>query len=125
MKKEMMVVRKERHAEGVVLYGYNPDFHVIAGVKTKVKVGSKIEYKEGGVNFGWFRRVIPDSEYTRPCDRCRTTKKKRLRCSVVMKEGTSRADAEFVENGVCYGYTYYYCRPCIKKDERELKVWKD
>lgn len=64
---------------------------------------------------------------TRKCDNyfCREAEAKRFRCSVIMPEGTPPQDAEFVKDGVAYGYTYYYCAKCLKADTRPLKVWDE
>lgn len=52
-----------------------------------------------------------------------------IRCSIIMKKGTPPGDAVFVEDGVAYGYTYYYCKRCFqrlsKARKAELKVWND
>ena len=58
------------------------------------------------------------------CDKCGKRKGK-FRCSVIMSKDTPPKDAVFVEDGIAYGMTYYYCKPCLKSDKRNLKVWKD
>ena len=42
----------------VLIYGDNESFHVIAPANTKVREGERIEYQDGGVNFGWFIQVL-------------------------------------------------------------------
>jgi hypothetical protein len=41
----------------VLLFGSDPNYHIIAPIKTSVNAGGTIEYEDGGVNFGWFKRL--------------------------------------------------------------------
>ena len=54
----------------------------------------------------------------------------KFRCSVKMPTGTKLEDAEFVENGIAYGFTYFFCKSCLKKRKKikwgkNLHVWGD
>jgi hypothetical protein len=47
-----------------------------------------------------------------------------------MPTGTKLEDAEFVENGIAYGFTYFFCKSCLKKRKKikwgkNLHVWGD
>jgi len=63
-----------------------------------------------------------------PCDGLKCKVEETLRCSIIMPQGTDPKDALFVEDGVAYGITYFYCKKCIKKQTKQgrfLKVWSD
>lgn len=42
----------------VLLYGTNPNYHLIASTRDKVEVGNTVEYEPYGINFGLFKRVV-------------------------------------------------------------------
>ena len=57
-KATLRVKRKEVQHDRVLLYGANPDYHVIASPKDEVAEGDLIECEPCGVNFGWFKQVL-------------------------------------------------------------------
>ena len=55
---QLKVAKKEDQGDRVLLYGSDPNYHLIADVKDVVEVGDTVEYEECGVNFGWFKKVL-------------------------------------------------------------------
>jgi hypothetical protein len=56
----IIVQRVEDQGNRVLLWGKDPDYHVIADAGCTVKVGDTIEYELYGFNFGWH---IPEPDY--------------------------------------------------------------
>ena len=59
---KLVVKKVDDQGDRIVLYGDDPQYHLIADTKAVVKVGDQVEYETGGVNFGWFVRVLTSVE---------------------------------------------------------------
>ncbi len=51
---EMVVRRIQKQADRILLYGEDERYHLIAGLRVRVKVGDTVLYRDVGVNFGDF-----------------------------------------------------------------------
>lgn len=57
-KKFITISRVDDQGDRVLLFGSNPNYHIIASPKDGVKAGDEIEFEPYGWNFGWFKRKV-------------------------------------------------------------------
>jgi hypothetical protein len=58
MKRYLNIIRVDDQGDRVLLYGKDPDYHIIASREDGVQVGNEIEFEPYGYNFGWFKRKV-------------------------------------------------------------------
>ena len=56
--KYINISRIDDQGDRVLLFGKNPDYHIIASREDDVQVGNEIELEPCGWNFGWFKRKV-------------------------------------------------------------------
>ena len=65
MNETLVIANIDDQGDRIVVRGDNPgrwDYHIICPFKARLKVGDVIEYEPGGINFGWFVKILQQME---------------------------------------------------------------